>query len=88
MPSIGGRPADFTGLTVELVDLGYSVNGSDEYETVDGTFTLDSSGSNAVVEGQSASTSGGGDNNLVCVYVSGPLVGDISSTINPSSGSC
>ena len=88
MPSLGGRPADFTGLTVNLVDLGYDVNASNEYETVDGTFAIDNAGADLVVEGISASTSGAGDNNLVCVYVSGPLVTDVSSQINPASGSC
>ena len=87
-PATGGRPADFTGLTVDLVDLGYEVNAADEYRTVNGAFTIDNNGSGITVEGISASTSGGGDNNLICVYVSGNLVTDITTTINPTSGSC
>ena len=88
VPDTGGRPGDFTGLTVALVDLGYPVNASDEYETLNGTFSINNSGASVVVEGISASTSGAGDNNLVCVYVGGPLVTDVTSAINPASGSC
>lgn len=90
----GGKPADgnitgdFTGQTIIFQDLGYTINANDEFQTVHGTFELTNSGSSVIVEGRSFSTSGGGDNNLVCVTVSGVSETDITSEINPSSGSC
>lgn len=86
MPVTGGRPDDFTGLTVELIDLGYEVNGADQYQTVDGDYTLDNAGSDIVIEGTSVASSGvNGDNNLVCVVVSGLGVDNITTSINPAS---
>ena len=88
VPTTGNRPADFTGLSLNLRDLGYPVDGSNAYTDVHGSYTAAVSGANLVVTATSAASSGAGDNNLVCTIVAGPLVGDISSNINPSSGSC
>lgn len=85
MPLSGDRPDDFGGVTVNLTDLGYDVNGSDEYQTVDGNFTLDNGGTSILIEARSVSSSGGGDdNNLVCVLVDGLGVENITTTINPT----
>ncbi|MEM8487892.1 MAG: hypothetical protein AAF564_20240 [Bacteroidota bacterium] len=90
----GGKPADgnitgdFTGKSIIFQDLGYTINSNDEFQTVHGTFALTNSGSTVIVEGRSFSTSGGGDNNLICVTVTGLTETDISTISNPSSGSC
>ena len=84
----GTRPTDFTGLTVDLVDLGYPVNASDQYTDVNGFYTVAVSGANFVITALSASTSGAGDNNTVCVRVGGSLTTDITTEINQSDGSC
>ena len=84
----GTRPTDFTGLTLTLETLGYPLNASDEYEDINGNYTGVVSGANFVITANSAATSGAGDNNLVCVTVSGSLTTNITTQINPSSGSC
>ena len=76
-PPTGGVPADFSGVTVDLTDLSYPVNASDEYSTVEGLFTIDNSGGEITIEGKSA----GSYNNVVCVTVAGPLQTDISTEI-------
>ena len=87
------RRADFSGLNVgtdiSLQGLGYPATGTPpEYRDVNGFYTISVSGSDLVVEAVSATTSGAGDNNLVCVSVGGVLVDNITTAINPSSGSC
>ena len=84
----GVRPTDFSGLTLTLDQLGYPVDGSGNYNDVNGTYTAAVSGANFVITASSAATSGAGDNNLVCVTVSGSLTTDITTQINPASGSC
>ena len=84
----GSRPTDFTGLTLTLDMLGYPTDGSGNYVDVNGNFSAAVSGANFVIEANSASTSGAGDNNLVCVSVGGSLTTNITTTINPSSGTC
>ena len=86
MPTTGIRPGDYTGLTVSLRDLGFSVDASDTFTDVNGSYTMAVSGADLVITATSASTSGGGDNNVICILVSGPLVQDVSSLINPPSG--
>ena len=88
LPATGGRLLTFNSVTVELSDLGYPTNASDEYRTVDGTFTVTDGGAQFVVIGRSASTSGAGDNNLVCVVATGVRLEDITTEINPASNSC
>ena len=88
MPTTGVRPVNFNSLTLALADLGYPVDGSGNYNDVHGSYAGAINGTDFVITATSASTSGAGDNNLVCVTVSGSLVDDITSTINPSSGSC
>ena len=88
LPATGGRLPSFNSVTVEFSDLGYPTNGSGEYETVDGTFSLSDGGALLIITGESASTSGAGDNNIVCVSISGTLTTDITTVINPASGSC
>lgn len=85
----GVRPIDFTGLTVDLQMLGFPTEATtNTYCEINGCYTAEVSGSNFVITGTSASTSGAGDNNVVCVTVAGSLVNDISTLVNPSSGSC
>ena len=84
----GTRPNDFTGLTLNLPMLGYPVDGGGNYSNVNGLFAAAVSGANFVITANSASTSGAGDNNLVCVTVGGSLTADITTVINPASGSC
>ena len=83
----GTRPTDFTGLTLTLDMLGYPTT-ANAYNDVNGQYEGAVSGANFVIEANSASTSGAGDNNLVCVSVGGSLTTDITTTINPASGSC
>ena len=87
-PANGNRPQDFSGLMVNLNMLGYEDNGNDTYIDINGQYRIGVSGSTFWVEGISASTSGAGDNNVVCVRVSGSLVSDISTEVNPVSGNC
>ncbi len=88
----GNRITDYSGLTagtdISLSGLGYPVNGSGQYVDVNGVYDISISGVNLVITSTSATTSGSGDNNLVCVYVGGVLVDDITTDINPSGGSC
>ena len=88
LPATGGRLPSFNSVSVEFSNLGYPTNASDEYETINGTFSLDDGGALLIVRGVSASTSGAGDNNVVCVSVSGTQVSDITTIINPASGTC
>lgn len=88
MSTLGNRPSDFNGLTLTLNDLGYPVDGSGNYVDVYGTYSAAVSGANFVISATSATTSGAGDNNLICTTVGGPLLADITTVINPSSGTC
>ena len=88
LPANGGRLPSFNSVTVTFAKLGYPANASGDYETVDGVFSLDDGGALLIVKGESASTSGAGDNNVVCVSIRGIQVSDITTTINPSSGTC
>lgn len=83
----GDRRTNFSGLSTEisLQGLGYPVNGSSQYSDVNGRYEITVNGNNLVISAGSATTSGAGDNNLVCVTVAGVLVEDISTDINPSS---
>ena len=88
-PNFGGSSGDFTGLTIDFRQLGYTVDGGDKYVTLDGTFSItNSGGASIVIEGVSANTSGGEDDNLVCITVAGFKAEDISTALNPASGSC
>lgn len=84
----GTRPTDFNGLTLTLDMLGYPTDASGNYVDVNGNFSAAVSGANFVIEANSASTSGAGDNNLVCVSVGGSLTTNITTQINPASGTC
>jgi hypothetical protein len=88
MPTTGTRPSDFNGLTLTIRDLGYPVDNTNTYTDLHGTYSGTVTSGDFVITGSSASTSGGGDNNVVCVYVAGSLVSDISTVVNPSSGNC
>ncbi len=88
LPATGGRPPDFTGQTLDFDVMGYPVNGSNEYKDIHGSYLGVVSGANFVITASSATTSGSGDNNIVCVVVSGTELDDLQATINPSSGSC
>ena len=83
----GGRPAtggipDITTLTVSLDDLGYSVNASNQYVTVDGTYTLVKSATGIVILGLSSALGQGGDNNSVTIEVRGVTLDDITTNIS------
>ncbi len=84
----GTRPDDFTGITLDLEILGYEVNGAGDYQDVHGDYTAVVSGSEFIITAVSATSSGAGDNNLVCTVVSGATSDKIVMTFNPSSGSC
>lgn len=86
-PATGGVPGvDF--VTVSLVDLGYPVNGSGEYVTIDGTFTMIQDGDGIFIGGFSPSSSGAGDNNVVCLEVNGHLLNDISTSVSSGPATC
>ncbi len=87
LPASGVVPA-IADVTVGLTDLGYSVNGSDEYVTVDGKFTMTNSGSGIYIEGTSWTTSGAGDNNSICIEISGLLLNDITTAISQGPITC
>lgn len=85
----GQRPTDFTGQTVTLEALGYPTDSAgDPYLDVNGQYSIAVSTGDLVITAESAAQSGAGDNNVVCVTVSGTLVEDIETEINPASGSC
>ncbi len=91
----GNRRTNFSGLTVptdvSLEALGYPTDAtSGNYVDVNGEYQIDINGNNLVISAGSATTSGAGDNNIICVTVGGVLVDDITTAINPSSlpGGC
>ena len=88
MPTLGTRPADFNGITLDLGILGYQLNASSQYVDIHGTYVGQVSGSNFVITATSTNTSGAGDNNVVCVTVTGTALDNIQTNINPGSGSC
>ena len=89
-PVSGIQPTNFVNNHFELRELGYPTNGTNEYVTIDGVFSVDYSSAQMLVQGVSASTSGGSDANLVCIYIDGPNLDEITTFINPpdASGSC
>lgn len=88
MPETGSRPFDFTGITLDFGVMGYPVNATGEYQDIHGFYQGTVSGADFIIAARSSNTSGGGDNNLVCVTVSGTTMNDISTSINPNSGTC
>lgn len=68
--------------------MGYAVNGSSEYVTLDGSFTMKQDGDGIFIKGESANTSGGGDNNTICIEINGHLLNDISTAISNGPVSC
>ena len=88
MPAIGGRPSDYTGLSLGIGDLGYDVDGSGNYNDLSGIYNGVVSGATFIITATSASTSGAGDNNLICTFVEGATVSDITTEINPEKGTC
>lgn len=84
----GTRPDNFSTVTLDLEILGYELNGSGEYQDVHGNYTSQIDGNNFVITAVSATSSGSGDNNLVCTVVSGATSADILMTFNPSTGTC
>ncbi|MBX2819486.1 MAG: hypothetical protein KTR29_07385 [Rhodothermaceae bacterium] len=88
MPTVGGRQSNFQDLTLDIATLGYTTDGSGNYVDLNGVYSGTVNAGNFIITATSASSSGNGDNNIVCTIVSGPLVGDITTEINPASGSC
>jgi len=88
MPTVGGRQSNFAGLTLDIAALGYTTDGSGNYVDLNGTYNGTVNAGTFIITATSASSSGNGDNNLVCTIVSGPLVDDITTQINPISGDC
>lgn len=86
-PLTGGIP-DIDAISVSLSELGYPVNGSGEYETVDGIFSMKQDGDGIFIGGRSHSSSGGGENNLVCIEVNGVFIGDNSTSVGSGPGTC
>ncbi len=92
-PQFGGAPLDngnrrtnFNGLTgiITLEALGYPTETAGEpYNDVNGAYQVAVNGDNLVISAGSSTTSGAGDNNLICVVVSGVLVDNIETFINP-----
>ena len=93
-PQFGGAPLDgsgnrrtnFNGLSgiITLEALGYpTATAGDPYVDVNGLYQVAVNGDNLVISAGSATTSGAGDNNLVCVTVGGVLVENIATAINP-----
>ena len=82
----GDRRTNFSGLSSEisLEGLGYPTDASGNYNDVNGEYAITINGNNLVISAGSATTSGAGDNNLVCVTVAGVLVDDITTAINPT----
>lgn len=87
MPVSGELP-DVGDITVGLADLGYTVNGSDEYQTLDGTFTLTQDSDGIYIMGVSATTSGAGDNNSICIEINGTQLNDITTAVSDGPTSC
>lgn len=88
----GGRPAtgpipDMSSLSVTFQSLGYPVNTSGQYETLDGNFSLATSASGIVIIGLSSSLGQGGDNNTVTIEVNGISLDDIETKIGTVPGS-
>ena len=78
--STGTIPAMST-VSVTLETLGYPVNGSGQYETIDGTYSLTSSSGGIVILGLSSTLGQNGDNNTVTIEVTGITLDDITTTI-------
>ena len=85
-PNTGGTPVMST-ISVSLQDLGYPVNGSGQYETVDGNFSLTKSANGIVIIGLSSTLGQQGDNNTVSIEVTGTNLDDIKTTIASVPGS-
>ena len=88
----GQRPDHFasTGVpALTLAMLGYPEN-SGVYNDVNGVYTVSIVGTGVFqIRATSASSSGdNADNNVICVNVAGSATTDISTTINPSGGTC
>lgn len=83
----GGRPVtgaipSIKDVSVSLEDLGYPVNGSGQYESIDGDFSLTSSSNGIIVLGLSSSLGQDGDNNVVTIEVTGVSLDDITTKIS------
>lgn len=74
----GNVLANWNGL--EFSDLGYEENASSKYVNLNGTYTLTGSATDVKIQGESA-TGSSGDNNLICVVITGTRPTDISTTI-------
>ena len=86
----GVRPINFSGLMLDLRMLGYPTQDpeGETYCDINGCYTVDVIGNDFIITGTSASQSGAGDNNVVCVTVSGSLTSEINTLVNPVSGTC
>ena len=88
MPETGARPFDFTGITLDFGIMGYPVNALNQYADIHGFYLGVVSGSDFIITATSANTSGAGDNNIICITVTGTTLGDIQTVVNPPSGTC
>ena len=88
MPETGARPSDYTGITLNFDIMGYPVDGLGRYQDIHGFYLGQVSGANFIISATSANTSGAGDNNLVCVTVTGTALQNISTQVNPTSNTC
>ena len=85
MPATGAVPA-VSSVSVSLRSLGYPVNATEQYETLDGNFSMFSSADGIVILGLSAALGTDGDNNSVTIEVKGIAVDDITTTIRTIAG--
>ena len=82
----GGNNLD-NWLNIEFSDLGYEEDASDNYVNLNGTYSITGVAGEVNIEGESA-TGSNGDNNLICVEITGTRPGDISTTILTIGDSC
>lgn len=81
----GNNLANWNGL--EFSDLGYEEDGSGNYVNLNGTYSITGTSGEVNIEGESA-TGSSGDNNLICVEITGTRPADISTTILTIGDTC
>ena len=87
-PLTGQTPQNFAGLLLDLEMLGYLTDGFGTFIDVNGTYTGTVLSGSFVITATSANTSGGEDDNVVCTLVGGPGLDQITTQLNPDSGTC
>ena len=88
MPNAGARPSNFQDIDLDFDIMGYPVNAEDEYQDIHGFYKGVVVDTDFIITATSANESGGGDNNLICIKITGTSLGEIETDINPASGVC